>query len=795
MFDRVGRMSRNLTSLAIALLLWAGLNLVHVSQLPAFLSGLLERTENTLIDLRFQMRGPRPVSGEIVIVAIDPKSVKDQRWVDWSRREYAGLLDRLRVAGARTVAFDILFTEPSGKTAEHWLQQQDGSDRALAEAVRRNMAEILARPVFPYSFFTNAPEAQEIYGRPLSPEDNQLLTRCGSYAGSIESPERSLRKALAFSALPPLRELTEGCDRPETRGYLGFDNVPLAVDGKVRHGWVALGFSRDFQNALEAAEPFDQEVARSILQNPTSRLRAFMPLSVAAVATHLGLAREQLTLDPKRGELRFPAGAGEARVCRFDRRNILAGIDYYGPGTSFEYHSFVDVVGRDDVEPYDSETARQAFADKLVFVGVTDPGNGDFFAVPTSPRLPGVELHASIAENLLEGRQLHYHRHEPWVTALTSLVLALVAALLVSNLEPLRATALVTLGTLGALAVAQQDFVESALLWSWTVPLATLALTHASVITFRALSEARARQRIRSLFSTYLNESAVAEILSHPDQLELEGERRVCSILFTDIVGFAALSDSIADPRDLVHLMNRYLGRMTEVILDTGGVLDKFIGHAILAVFGAPLGQPDHAPRACGAALQCLAALEELRTRLRAEGLPDIDCRVGIATGEVVVGSIGSRRRLDYTAFGDPVSLAGRLEGAAKQSGAHIVVDEPTRAEVKVRDPELVFRPLEPITSRREREAARSQAEPAPIFELVGRREELTATTREMLDAYGLAFAAFDDGGFATARDGFEAALELAPGDVPSRILAEKSRRFLESPPDTWTGVFRITGD
>jgi len=781
---------RSAISLVIALLCACGTLALYLLE-PRTHFDVLSTMEAKLVDLRFRMRGRRPPSIQVAIVAIDSKSIREiGRW-PWSRREQAALVDRLREWKASTIAFDVLFTEPEGSREADVLRRaaaslppppasgddpQSTARRTLAAAIEEVLADKAfaaslaktfdvdtALPVLAYDFVFPEDVRGETARQLLSRTDERVILDAGTYAtrdrnaaALSQSPPR-----LAVGIRPVVRELAERA------AALGFVNPVTDRDGALRRESVVVSYGQ-----------------------PGTQLQAFMPLAVAAVVTHLRLRVDQVTLDLPRGELRIDRSerdGGSPRVFRFDPEDGTARIDFCGGARTFPTYSFVDVL-RDEL--HDSEgravAGPDAFRGRLVFVGATDPGLGDFFVTPFTSRLPGVEMHANVADNLLDGRQLLVGSDYDLSVILTSLAAALLVALVSATFRSLTAVFLVAAIGASWVAVTFAQFARSGILWNWTVPGLTAALGFTAVTAYRQLTEERAKRHIRSVFSTYVAPAVVSQVLDDPTKLKLGGTRSECTIFFSDVVGFTTLAESIEDAEKLVTLMNRYLGRMTHVILERGGMLDKYIGDAIMAVFGAPIAHPDHAARACRAALGNLDALRELRAELRAEGLPEIDCRIGINTGEVVVGNVGSELRMDYTVLGDPVNLASRLESANKEYGTHVLVSEQTRTEAERYDPNLVFRPLDRI-------AVKGKSIAVEICEVVGDRQTLTDEQRRFLETFRKGLDLYRSRSFAEAQSWFEKALLLGPDDRPTITYIARCRQFvLESPPESWNTVFEM---
>jgi class 3 adenylate cyclase len=303
------------------------------------------------------------------------------------------------------------------------------------------------------------------------------------------------------------------------------------------------------------------------------------------------------------------------------------------------------------------------------------------------------------------------------------------------------------------------------------------------------VGELRVKARIRDTFGKYVDPRIVAGLLDRPELTEAKGSRREMTILFCDMKGFTALSEGMT-PAALVNVLNRYITVMSEPVRRNNGIIDKYIGDGIMAFWGPPFtGTDDHSGPACLAALDQLAGLAGFRAELPEitglrRGFPEVDIRIGIATGDVVVGNIGSEQTRNYTVIGDTVNLASRLEAANKTYGTRALVSEGTNrfaadlVETREIDQVLVV----------------GKTEPQRIFELLGRKGEVSGERLALRDAFGAALAAYRRKNWGEARAGFEGCLEIVPGDGPSTALLRRIAQFCTTAPDLdWDGVWSLT--
>ena len=447
-------------------------------------------------------------------------------------------------------------------------------------------------------------------------------------------------------------------------------------------------------------------------------------------------------------------------------------VNYNGaPGKSFARVSASDVL-KHRVPP-------EAIRGHVVLVGATAPDLHDEQIVPTSNGTPmsGVEIHASIYDTLLNARWLV--TPHPWVQAGVLLLLGLLVAMLVLFFRARYSLPLTMLLGLAAIVAAILLFdhgIVTDVIW----PVLIILFTYVAVTLERRITADRERSKLRNAFSRYVSSPVVESILRDPKRLKLGGEKRRMTVLFSDVRGFTSLSESMS-PERLVHLMNTYLSRMTEVVFAYNGVLDKYIGDAVMAFWNAPFEQKDHALRGVKTALAMQRALAEMN-RQRVFG-PDVSLTIGVGvnTGDMVVGNMGSEARFDYTVIGDNVNLGSRVEGMTKQYGVGILMTEATREEV---GRAIVARRIDKV-------AVKGRHEPTIVYEAIGLASEVTKEEDRLARDFEEAFDRYVNGDFENAIAICGSILQDYPQDGPCRTIIARSHQFLQDPPPSdWDGTW-----
>jgi adenylate cyclase len=398
----------------------------------------------------------------------------------------------------------------------------------------------------------------------------------------------------------------------------------------------------------------------------------------------------------------------------------------------------------------------EAVRGKIALVGFTAAGF-DENPTPFAPVQPGVELQATVVDNLLYGRALLRPWWIGWAEAGAILLIGLSLGLALRSSHTVAGAALGAGVAIAYLAATQWAFVRDGFAIGGVYPVIAVVLCTLGGSVFRAVTEEREKRQIRSAFRHYLNPEVTDLVARDPSQLRLGGERREITVLFSDVRGFTSISERL-DPRALAELLNEYLGAMTDVVFRHAGLLDKYVGDAVMAFWGAPVETPAHARQCCEAALDMLTALATLRERWASLGWPPFDIRIGINTSQAAVGNFGSPQRFSYTAVGDGVNLASRLEGLNKVYGTRILIAESTRQQV---GDDFICRQIDVVR-------VRGRDQPVAVYELLGRRaDDVDGTLARRALRFESAIVADREG----SRDQAVGTLEALAADSPDDVV------------------------
>ena len=504
------------------------------------------------------------------------------------------------------------------------------------------------------------------------------------------------------------------------------------------------------------AEPDPDAVYRNYTLAHLYKGSVYLPLALQALRFYKGSDLE-MELSPRGIE-----------KLTFEGRSIPV---YSGRFHKINFYDVPSVKAIPAVDVIKGRIKKESFRDKAVFVGATEIGIYDVRPTPLDPVTPGVFLHLFTFSNFLEGHFLYQFVFLDYLTVLILAIVPFGISFLRSFNHRVLWYGLLVLGfPLSSYLLFSFLSLEVNLFY----PMMTMVLSVISQEGIRVFTAEKSVRELRKAFSSYVSPQILDIITRNPESLSLGGEKRIITVLFSDIRGFTSISETLG-PEDLVNMLNEFLEPMTEIILENGGMLDKYIGDAIMAVFNAPVDIDRHADRACFSALEMIKKTEEMNSIFSKEFGVDLRIGVGINTGEAVVGNMGSSLRFDYTAIGDTVNLASRLEGLNKVYKTDIIISQFTKERLEGR---FLTRKLDVVVVKGKRE-------PVPIYELF----EDSERNREIARNFEKALEEYLRGNFESAMAMFEE-VSIRFGDKTSGVFVKRCRDMIENPPDEWKGVY-----
>jgi adenylate cyclase len=733
-------MSRRIRLVALGLGLAASL-----AALALQLSGILQPVELVATDLLMRARGKVAPDPRVMVCDIDAASIERYgRW-PWSRARVAELIDRLEAGGPRVVAIDVLFAEPSRADAACDLTRED---QALAASLAR-AGNVVLGYFFRRALVPGGPAGAAAAGGSARPAGSEGDGRAGGSA-----------------ALPASLARTRVEEVSEPAGGFALPRRPAAA--------ATLDL---FAAAADSQGFFSHERESGVL-------RHYQLLVACGDGYFPALALRAVQRFRRAGPLGLAPGPGNLPAIRIGRRQVgsdEAGrlwLDYRGPARTFPTVPAWRVLA--------GELPPGLLRGRLVFVGASEPGVGDLQSTPFGAEIAGVEVHANAADNLLGGRGIQDSGLQGLASALALLALGPLVALMVVSAEGHFAGSALAIGAVVAWPAASfLAFTGAGWHLQVVTPMAAGVLALVAALRYRVgFVEKNARQ-IKKTFQRYVSGAVVDEMLRHPERVKLGGERRDMTVLFSDIRGFTSISETLAS-EELVRLLNEFFTPMTRIVLEHGGTLDKYMGDALMAFFGAPLVQPDHAARACRAALAMRGELVRLNAGWQAAGrLPpeqSLGIGIGINSGEMAVGNIGSEAVFGYTVIGDNVNLGSRIEGLNKLYHSEAIVAEATASAA---GPGLLLRELDRVQ-------VKGKHVPIAIYELMSALPAAPAD-EERAALYAAGLAAYRAGDFTAAAAVFGGLVERF-GDGPARTLHARCARYrVQPPPAGWDGVEVLT--
>jgi adenylate cyclase len=502
---------------------------------------------------------------------------------------------------------------------------------------------------------------------------------------------------------------------------------------------------------------------------------------------------------------------GNKKIPKYDRNSVL--INFYGPSRTFNYIKLFDIIDDDELTTQDEveyqteinvweeylndPELRKKLENKIVLIGSTMPEDRDqlsiSFAAGTRKGdnlIYGVEFHANIIQNILWDDYLTVQSKKSEIAIIVLLTIFIFTIISFIRKIKIRIGILIEILILSIIVILIYSvylfgvhlFINNKFVISIVTPALTIVIAYISSTAYHFMMERQQNVMIKGMFSQYVSKSVVNELLADPGKLKLGGERKTITILFSDIAGFTTFAEK-KEPEELVSFINEFLNEMSEIIMSNDGTLDKYLGDAVMAFWGAPVAVEDHAYKACLTALQMQDKLAELRDKWSLTGETPIHIRIGINSGEVIVGNIGGEKRFDYTVLGDDVNLASRLEGANKEYATNIMISGSTFELVKDK---VLVRELDVIR-------VKGKTEPTTIYELISLSSDPKAIKAiDEMHEYFQGLELYRHKTFEAAMDYFNRCYEKL-GDYPSKVYLKRCEYYLQNPPAAdWDGVFEL---
>lgn len=706
---------------------------------------LIRRLEAIAYDARVRLTMPRTVDQRVVVLDIDEKSLSEEgRW-PWRRDRLGLLLDKLfDHYGIAVVGFDVVFAERDESSG---LKVLEDLGRKQLKGVKEFQSALSAvRPGLQHD---------EVFARKMRGRKVVL----GYYFSSGDAPGQGTKSGLLP---PPVLGPDAFAGRPVGfTTWSGYgSNLPEFVKNAAGAGhfnpWVDEdGVSRrvpmlaEYQGAYY--ESLSLAVIRALLGSPP-----VVPGFTEEAASQDYTGLEWLEVGP----IRIPVDEIVSTL-----------VPYRGPQGSFPYISVSDVL-RERVPV-------AALKGKIALIGTTAPGLLDLRSTPVAPVYPGVEIHANLIAGMLDQKIPQKPPYVIGVEVASLFVSGLLLALLLPVLSPFKGSLVTCIALGGALAVNVAAWHYGNIVLPIASGILMIFLLFAFNMSYGFFVETRAKRQITGLFGQYVPPELVDEMSQNPESFSMEGESREMSVLFSDVRGFTTISEGL-DPKELSRLMNEFLTPLTRVIYKHRGTIDKYMGDCIMAFWGAPLADPDHARNAVLAGLELQATLDALQPHFKAEGWPEIRVGVGVNSGRMSVGNMGSEIRLAYTVMGDAVNLASRLEGITKQYGVGMIVGEQTRAWV----PDMAFREIDRVK-------VKGKEEPVAIFEPIGLIGEVEQGRLDELELFAKALRHYRSQEWDMAELQLLNLQKAAPQATLYALYLERIAHFRAAPPGAdWDGVF-----
>lgn len=705
----------------------------------------LQFIDSKLIDIMFTIRGPQEGSGMVVIVDIDDKSIEQYGQWPWPKDLVAKLTEDIIAANPVAIGFDLMFSETNQYSQTAFQHSYERLAAELPDQYRarlKNAASV---------FIDSDKKLADILKNPGTVQGYRFLFQEDFQKGAGQIP-------YSKTSVRPSGPTTDFADVQLISAYRAIYNIEDIRNSEGSEGFI---------NLLH-----DQQAG--VRKAPLFLLMDNIPYPSLAMAMVLGADESKdvlLHIEKERSEKYFPV-TGVSSPSQFYPTDPFGQItiNYRGPTNTFLYLSARDVM---------SGAATPFLADKYVLVSSTASGTVDLITTPYSSRMPGAEVHATILDNLIQNDPLVEESNLQHILSYITLMAGgITLSIIVVFLHPILSFTMSTV-FLASLGYANYNFL---FLHQKTINISAVLFLLFIIFLLVTLCsyffEGKKRTFIRRAFSHYVSPEVVNELMRHPEKLDLLVDSREVTVLFCDIRNFTQLAESVS-PAEISLFLNNYFSLLTEIIIHNNGMVDKYIGDAIMAVWGTPLDDKDHAIHGVRAALEMVEALETNREKLLLNGTP-VQIGIGINSGMVSAGNFGCKRRFDYTVLGDTVNLASRVEDLTKHYPTTILITQFTREKI---GHEITSRLIDTVQ-------VKGRIRTVDVYEPLQYSIDHHGTTKET-STYDQAIALYKKGDFNSARSLFEEIFSLRP-DPLYNFYIQRCRILSENPPtEKWSGISR----
>jgi adenylate cyclase len=708
---------------------------------------LVEQLSSIIYDYRLRLTMPRTMDDRIVILDIDEKSLKEEgRW-PWGRDRLALLMDKLfDKYGVAVVGFDVVFAEKDESSGLKILQKLGQNQLKGDLSFHAVLRQIEPKLDYDNLFANKIKNRKVVLGYYLTNYKDQqtsgMLPEPTFPPGSFKGHQVGFTTWNGYgSNLPELQQAAASA---------GHFNPVIDFDGRVRRVPMLAEYNGAYYESLSLA------MVRTLL-GQTKLLPGYAEVKASG---YTGMEWLELDATATGGKIRIPVDD-----------DVATFVPYRGAQGSFRYISITDVL-HDRVDP-------AQLKDKIVLVGTTAPGLMDMRATPVDEVYPGVEVHANMISGILDKKLKERPAYMVGAEVVWLLLIGISLSFLLPLFTPAKAILASIFTLISTAGLSLFVWQNGNILMPVANSLMMIALLFALNMSYGYFIESRTKQQITRLFGQYVPSKVVEEMVKHPESVSMDGESREMTILFSDVRGFTSISERM-EPKQLSMLMNEFLTPLSRDIFKYRGTIDKYMGDCIMAFWGAPLPDKDHARNAILAAVDMQASLKALQPHFRERGWPELQVGVGINSGRVIVGNMGSEERVAYTVMGDEVNLASRLEGLTKQYGVDIIVGEKTRNLVK----DFLYRELDHVR-------VKGKDKPVAIYEPLALVSEASKALRDEVKLFHEVRRLYRKQDWDQAELQLMNLQRMTPDSALYGIYTKRVINFRKNPPDAdWDGVF-----